>query len=212
MATLSIPGPFGFYRTTRSSVTVPGANNFSELWSIDPERKVRLRSLCRELMNDLSRLRACYAEPHRAYHTFEHVRSCLELLDAVKRELENPRLMELALWYHDVIYDPRADDNEEQSALMAIKELAELGETPECQQEVARMIRVTEHPSEPQKQFKLLSNMVIILEGSFKQRCLLLWPPHQRLGRADQECGQRDRPRCSLCPTRAAQGADSAGF
>jgi hypothetical protein len=163
-------------------------------------------------MNDLSRLRACYAEPHRAYHTFEHVRSCLELLDAVKRELENPRLMELALWYHDVIYDPRADDNEEQSALMAIKELAELGETPECQQEVARMIRVTEHPSEPQKQFKLLSNMVIILEGSFKQRCLLLWPPHQRLGRADQECGQRDRPRCSLCPTRAAQGADSAGF
>ncbi|TDT43940.1 putative metal-dependent HD superfamily phosphohydrolase [Halospina denitrificans] len=96
------------------------------------------------------RLRAHYAEPHRAYHTFDHILSCLELLDTIKPELQNPRTMELALWYHDVIYDPRADDNEEQSAQMATKELTELGETAECQQEVARMIRVTEHPSEPQ--------------------------------------------------------------
>ena len=96
------------------------------------------------------RLRAHYAERHRAYHTFDHIRSCLELLDTIKPELQNPRTMELALWYHDVIYDPRADDNEEQSAQMAIRELAELGETEQCQQEVARMIRVTKHPSEPQ--------------------------------------------------------------
>lgn len=96
------------------------------------------------------RLRAHYAEPHRAYHTFDHIRSCLELLDTIRPELHDPRTMELALWYHDVIYDPRADDNEEQSAQMAIKELAELGEPQECQQEVARMIRVTDHPAEPQ--------------------------------------------------------------
>lgn len=98
------------------------------------------------------RLRAHYAESHRAYHTFDHIHSCLELLDTIKPELHNPRTMELALWYHDVIYDPRAGDNEEQSAQMAMEELAGLGETEECQQEVARMIRVTEHPSEPQTQ------------------------------------------------------------
>ena len=96
------------------------------------------------------RLRAHYAESHRAYHTLEHIHSCLQLLDSVKPELEDPRSVELALWYHDVIYDPRADDNEEQSAQMARDELAALGETVDCQGEVARMIRMTKHPSEPQ--------------------------------------------------------------
>ena len=95
------------------------------------------------------RLRAHYAESQRAYHTLEHIRSCLELLDSVESELEDARTLELALWYHDVIYNPRAGDNEEQSAQMAIEELAELGEPEACQQEVARMIRVTQHPSEP---------------------------------------------------------------
>ena len=52
-----------------------------------------------------------YAEPHRHYHTLDHVRAVVEALPAEA----SPALI-LAAWYHDVIYDPRASDNEQRSA------------------------------------------------------------------------------------------------
>ncbi len=64
-----------------------------------------------------------YAEPHRHYHTLTHIQSCLEWLE--RWSAENSPLvsvdrnaLELALWYHDAIYDPRAKDNEAASARM----------------------------------------------------------------------------------------------
>jgi predicted metal-dependent HD superfamily phosphohydrolase len=54
-----------------------------------------------------------YQEPHRSYHTLEHVRFCLRIYDT------SPTVddaVELALWLHDVIYDTHRHDNEQQSA------------------------------------------------------------------------------------------------
>lgn len=91
-----------------------------------------------------------YAEPHRAYHTFEHISACLGHFDTIKDQLENPLAVELAVWLHDVIYDPKAKDNEVQSAQLA-KEL--LGETlleGDVIDHVCNLIVLTEHPSNPQ--------------------------------------------------------------
>lgn len=52
-----------------------------------------------------------YAEPHRHYHTLDHVRAVVQALPADA----SPALI-LAAWYHDVIYDSRANDNEQRSA------------------------------------------------------------------------------------------------
>ena len=52
-----------------------------------------------------------YSEPHRHYHTLDHVMACLDLVE----ELHCGHL-ELAIWFHDVIYDPHLSDNEEKSA------------------------------------------------------------------------------------------------
>jgi predicted metal-dependent HD superfamily phosphohydrolase len=46
----------------------------------------------------------------------------------------------LAAWFHDAVYDPRAADNEERSALLAETALAGLGVNPD---EVARLVRLT---------------------------------------------------------------------
>jgi predicted metal-dependent HD superfamily phosphohydrolase len=58
-----------------------------------------------------------YSEPHRAYHNLKHIKSMLDNFDTVKHTAEVPDTLEWAIWFHDVIYDPKLKDNEKQSAL-----------------------------------------------------------------------------------------------
>jgi predicted metal-dependent HD superfamily phosphohydrolase len=64
----------------------------------------------------LADLRLRYAEPGRAYHTLRHVLDCLRSFDRVRRLCSRPAAVELALWFHDAVYDPHALDNEALSA------------------------------------------------------------------------------------------------
>jgi predicted metal-dependent HD superfamily phosphohydrolase len=64
-------------------------------------------------------LRRRYSEPQRYYHTAQHIDECLREFDSLRVNPSNPVALELAIWFHDAIYDPHATDNEEQSALLA---------------------------------------------------------------------------------------------
>jgi predicted metal-dependent HD superfamily phosphohydrolase/dephospho-CoA kinase len=68
-----------------------------------------------------------YAEPHRAYHTLAHVAACLDALDDAAPSAAHGELVELAIYYHDAVYDPRAADNEARSAALASTQLRALG-------------------------------------------------------------------------------------
>ena len=57
-----------------------------------------------------------YSQPQRYYHTLSHVAHCLSLFDKIKTELQNPQAVELAIWFHDVVYEPGAINNEQLSA------------------------------------------------------------------------------------------------
>src|SRR5438128_12245744 len=70
-----------------------------------------------------------YTERHRAYHTLRHIEQCLVEFDEVRREAVDPIAVELALWYHDAVYDPHARDNEERSAVLAESVAAAAGLT-----------------------------------------------------------------------------------
>lgn len=54
-----------------------------------------------------------YAEPHRSYHNLSHIDRMLRWFDASNAADDG---MELAIWYHDVIYVPLDPQNEAQSA------------------------------------------------------------------------------------------------
>ncbi|MBI2783403.1 MAG: hypothetical protein HYX64_04890 [Gammaproteobacteria bacterium] len=57
-----------------------------------------------------------FAEPHRHYHGKAHMEHCLQEFDQASSAMENPDAVEMALWFHDVVYAAGANDNEEKSA------------------------------------------------------------------------------------------------
>ena len=64
---------------------------------------------------------ARYEEPHRRYHTVQHLDECFARLDDAHALAEHIHEVELALWFHDAVYDPRRPDNEAQSAALPVR-------------------------------------------------------------------------------------------
>ena len=60
-----------------------------------------------------------YGENGRFYHTLTHIHHALTVAHSVRNEINAWTAVQLAVWFHDVIYDPRANDNEVQSAIYA---------------------------------------------------------------------------------------------
>lgn len=90
-----------------------------------------------------------YREPQRRYHTLRHIAHALTLLDGVRPALDEPDAAELALWLHDVVYDPRASDSEAQSAAWARLLLDGAGVPPRIVTRVADLILATAHAGPP---------------------------------------------------------------
>ncbi len=65
-----------------------------------------------------------YGDPGRAYHNLTHIGDCLLRLDEHGHLAEDPVAVEFAIWFHDMVYDTRAADNEERSAVKAAEFLS----------------------------------------------------------------------------------------
>jgi predicted metal-dependent HD superfamily phosphohydrolase len=61
-------------------------------------------------------LLAQYSGSDRHYHNVRHIIFMLDGFDALKTKFEQPFAAELAIFFHDVIYDASRNDNEVQSA------------------------------------------------------------------------------------------------
>lgn len=91
-----------------------------------------------------------YTQPHRFYHNLDHIRACLDIFEPIRSMVSNPDAVEFALWYHDVVYDVRGSQNEEQSALIAYKTCMEAGLPDAMAQEIQHLILTTKHTGRPQ--------------------------------------------------------------
>lgn len=86
---------------------------------------------------------AAYSEPHRHYHNLSHLTWIFDALDAVAADLEEPERCWMAAWYHDIVYNTRAKDNEARSAARAAAELPRLGAEAGLVERVCDLIRAT---------------------------------------------------------------------
>ena len=93
----------------------------------------------------LSQLLARYSEPHRKYHTLQHLGECMAHFEAVPSLPEHPGEVQIALWFHDAIYELRSSQNELQSADWARTELLSAGVPADAAQRVHALVLVTRH-------------------------------------------------------------------
>ena len=75
------------------------------------------------IINIGTKLIACYSEPHRQYHTLQHISDFLNIINSEVKKLENPELIYFAIWFHDAVYIPENKNNEIESAQFAMDAL-----------------------------------------------------------------------------------------
>lgn len=109
-------------------------------------------------------LASAYSSPDRHYHNLSHISDCLEVLDRCRSLAGDPPAIEMALWFHDAVYDTHAGDNEEQSAQWAVRELG--GGEPAAT--VRRLILATKHSTEAptDNDEALIADIDLVIVGS----------------------------------------------
>ncbi len=112
-----------------------------------------------------------YGEPHRRYHTVDHLRSVLDRIDTFDNGSADLYAVRLAAWFHDAVYDvpERELTNEEASARLAIRTLGRIGLEQEDLNEIARLVRMTgtHHPGSKDPNGNVLSDAdLAVLAGS----------------------------------------------
>lgn len=95
------------------------------------------------------RLVAAYSEPHRHYHGLQHLEECLGHFEASMGQAQQAGEVELALWFHDAIYDLKGQDNERRSADWARQALAAAGASAQMLARVDGLIMATRHAAQP---------------------------------------------------------------
>ena len=136
---------------------------FTDLWN-----RIKAQSSAK---NEFSKLKIMYSQSHRFYHNMEHVEDCLSEFDSVKQLSQQPDLVEFAIWYHDIIYDTKAKDNEEQSAKLAYTTCLNAELSDKLANRIKNLISATKHNVIPRKvDEKLLVDIDLSILGKSEEK------------------------------------------
>ncbi len=119
---------------------------------------------------------ARYLEKHRFYHGVDHLEDCLRHLDAHAAAAAAAAEIEIALWFHDAIYDIRASDNEERSTAWARDAISgaewqDPGVAAALGERVADLILATQHAAVPAAaDARLMVDIDLAILGSGEER------------------------------------------
>ncbi|NVO33178.1 HD domain-containing protein [Hymenobacter lapidiphilus] len=112
--------------------------------------QTRWNALVNPLMPDAARcnstyqqLSAAYSGSGRYYHDLRHVQALLDTVDEYAGMVVDREVVELAVWFHDAVYNYLSSENEALSAELARQFLAHSTLSAERQARVAYLIECT---------------------------------------------------------------------
>jgi predicted metal-dependent HD superfamily phosphohydrolase len=113
-----------------------------------------------------------YGEPHRRYHTREHLAAVLDLVDELAGHAADPDIVRLAAWFHDAVYDPERADNEQRSARLAVRMLADTDLRQADVDQVVRLVELTatHAPEEDDTNGQVLCDADLAILGAEPER------------------------------------------
>ena len=138
--------------------------------SLTPARWQRLWAALGASRSDdvlFGQLLAAWNEPQHHYHTQQHLHECLSQFELLRAAADHPAEIELALWFHDAVYDVQASDNEARSADWARSAMQAAAVGSEVIDRVSALILATCHQAEPQtSDEQLLLDIDLILNST----------------------------------------------
>lgn len=143
------------------------SKNFSHLFVGMDLQKTKIELL-------FSELKEMYEQEGRYYHNLKHIERMLSFLERRIDRIEDWVSIQLAVWFHDCIYDIHDSKSEERSADFARKRLSDLGASEDLVEKVADLILLTKKHEITTKYFNydtkiFLDSDLISLGGSFEE-------------------------------------------
>jgi len=92
---------------------------------------------------------AAWREPHRRYHTLQHLGECIALFERVGALAAHRAEVEVGLWFHDAVYDPQRSDNEARSADWLREAARADGVADAVVERICALIMATRHAALP---------------------------------------------------------------
>ena len=116
-------------------------------------------------------LLTAWDQPQRHYHSQQHLAECLNHFEAAQTLAQHSGEVEIALWFHDAIYELKAKDNEQRSADWAVQALADCGVSETACQRVHALIMATCHAAVPEDaDAQLLVDIDLAILGAAPER------------------------------------------
>lgn len=118
----------------------------------------------------IERLQYSWNEPHRFYHTEKHLSFLIDKIEHSSLSEEEKDKLRLTAFFHDVVYDPTAQDNEERSAEM----LREITRHPVTEEVTAMILDTKTHQAQTELSRQFVEwDMAVVAESDFSQ--LMAW-------------------------------------
>lgn len=111
-------------------------NDFAALLGKFSNDELLIEEICRFVI-------ACYSEKHRAYHNLGHIGALLFQAESLSEKFRDRESVGLAIWFHDVIYQPKSSKNEIKSAELAVEKLSVLNVSKTIINKIEKMILAT---------------------------------------------------------------------
>lgn len=107
-----------------------------------------------------------YSHKKRHYHNLQHLHYMMEKLQVYKDHLENVGTIIFSIFYHDIVYNPKKQNNEEKSAEVAHDRLVQLGvPANQVEQCVQQILATKSHQQNEEKDTNFLLDFDLAILG-----------------------------------------------